>query len=99
MTLSRYEYEVVRRAAERTGRTLASVAQDAVAEYCVKPGSKERRLRAIAEVAAAEPVGAPEDLEAWKREYSAMKAGWGCGSSREEFLRIAGPPDAAPGPE
>ena len=99
VTLTPYDYEAVQRAAERRGATLASVVREAVVEYCVKPDSKERRLRAIAEVAEAEPADAPEDLEAWKREYSEMKAGWDCGISREEFLRITGPPDDPSDPE
>ncbi len=100
VTLAPYDYEAVRRAAERRGQTLAYVVREAVVEYCVKPDSKERRLRAIDEIVAAEPVDAPEDLEAWEREYSAMKAGGDCGGiSREEFLRITSPPDDSSDPE
>lgn len=100
VTLAPSDYEAVRCAAERRGETPASFVQKAVMDHCVKPAVKERRLRAIAEITEAEPADAPEDLEAWKREYGAMKAGWGCGGlSREEFLRITGPPDDPSGPE
>lgn len=104
VTLTPSEYEAARGAAERRGETLASFVRKAVMENCVKPAVKERRLRAISEIMEAEPADAPEDLDAWKREYGAMKAGWGRGGlSREEFLRITGPPDHRPirpsGPE
>jgi len=100
VTLTPSEFEAVRGAAERRGETLASFVRKAVMENCVKPAVKEHRHRAIAEIMEAEPADAPEDLEAWKREYGAMKAGWGCGGlSREEFLRITSPPDDPSGPE
>ena len=99
VTLSEYDYDAVRRAAERDGTSLASVVREAVQEYRVDPDHKKRQLAAL-DAAEALPESElspmPEDRETWKREYGESKGGRDCGMSREEFERIAGPPDEDP---
>lgn len=86
VTLSEYDYQAVRRAAEREGTSLASVVREAVQEYRVDPGHKKRQLAALDAVealpeSALSPV---PDLDEWKREYTELK----CSIEREEALRI-----------
>lgn len=100
VTLSKYDYDAVRRAAERTGGSVAEVVREAVQEYCVKPDRKRQKLAALdalreyAESAdPAELLPPPEDWEAWEREYRAMKAGRNRGMTGEEAEAIADSPD------
>ena len=100
VTLSEYDYRAVRRAAERAGGSVASMVREAVREYWVKPDRKRQKLavldalREYAESADPEDLlPAPEDWEAWEREYGALKAGRNCGMAAEEFGPVAEPAD------
>lgn len=100
VTLSKCDYEAVLRAAERAGGSVASMVREAVREYWVRPDRKRKKLAALdalreyAESADPEDLlPAPEDWEAWEREYGAMKAGRNCGMAAEEFEPVAEPTD------
>lgn len=100
VTRSKYDYEAVLRAAERTGGSVASTVREAVREYWVRPDRKRRKLAALEALREYAESADPEDLlpvpenrEAWEREYGAMKAGRNCGMAAEEFEPVAEPAD------
>lgn len=101
VTLSDYDYQAVRRAAERNGTSLASVVREAVQEYRVDPDHRQRQLAALDAAEAlpeSELTPVPDlpvpDLDEWKREYTESK----CFIEREEALRVlAGDPEPTGG--
>ncbi len=76
VTLDLGQYEQLQEIAEREERSLASVVRESIVRYCIEPGARRARARALERLDRVDaPV--PTDYGEWEREYSRHKQGGG----------------------